>query len=200
VKIGSSGRVIAQFDAIPDLPLRELRLSLNGGAKGVIQLSPAACTTASSYDATFTGQGGQTANGTVPAPCPLSALPKAKSKLSTKTGLSLKFASFGGHLLTSAKVTLPKGFSINKNVARHKGNLTIKIGTVSAKAITSKVSHKSGAITPKKRTGTSLTVRLAGKAISRSSHSTKAKTVKIKARFAFADGGVLNQTISVKAK
>ncbi len=65
----ASGRLLTAFEAIPDLPLTSLDLTIDGGARGPIQFSDEVCKSASSWDASLSGQGGQTSKVKIPFDC-----------------------------------------------------------------------------------------------------------------------------------
>lgn len=199
VKIDPTGRLTTVFDSIPDLPLTKLQLDLAGGPKGPIQLTPKACTANSSWDATFGGQGGQSAKASIAYPCALP--PQQTIKWSRKKGLSFTFSVQAGKTIKSAKLTMPKGFKLKTTKA---GKKAIKIKATGSK-VKSKITSKGISITPRtKTTGpTKITVTIGPKAITLpkayKGKVKKGKKIKVKLRTAASDGKVASATTTVKA-
>lgn len=193
VKVGKDGRLITRFDAIPDLPLRKLTLQIASGPKGPLQLPPGECAANTRWDATFTGQGGQTSTDETGLRC----ADKSKVRLSDRGGLTLRNFDFGGRNLKSAKVTLPAGWSFNTKRAKYGKHSWARTTGASTRR---KFTRRSLTVTTRGAKASTLRLKVYGTVIAKRTKSRKAKTVSIAVRFTFSDGAVQTQTIRVKAR
>ena len=198
---GKTGRVITQFDAIPDLPITQLDLKVDGNAKSPIVISKA-CTADSSWDATFGGQGGQTATAKVLAPCGVA--PKPGLKWSKKKGLTLSVSAAGGTTIRSAKLTMPSGFTVrtgksSKAKKALKANVKFKAtgGKIKSKVSSKSLSATSSGAGPKTIT---FTVKPKGYSVSKKTAKSfkKGKKLKVKVRVVGSNGKVSSSTVTVK--
>jgi len=135
---GKTGRLLAIFDAIPDLPLTTLDLTIDGGSASPLQLSPDACKTASSWDVDFGGQGGQSSKVSIPFDCS-APTPTTLAAWSRKSGVWVTVSAPSGRTIQSARFTLPKGFKIVKSKASVKRN--VKITALGGK-VTSRITSR----------------------------------------------------------
>lgn len=175
----ASGRLLTAFEAIPDLPLTSLDLTIDGGARGPIQFSDEVCKSASSWDASLTGQGGQTSKVKIPFDC-ASPAPATSVSWTRRGGLALTVTAPSGKSLSSLRVTLPSGLKISKSKASLRRNVRITPTGGKAK---SRVTSRTVSITPSgtgvtklklvvKPAGYSLTGALKRKGIKRGSKLT----------------------------
>lgn len=204
---GGTGRLIADFAAIPDLPLRRLDMTIAGGPKAPIKVSPKACTADTAWDATLTGQGGKTHKVSIPVKCDAANKPEPKQTLtwSAKSGLKLVVTAPTGKKLKSAKLTLPKGFkftSSKKNRSKYV-KVAVSGGTKGKKRDKTKVTSTSvsltGVTSPSKVT---LTAKPKGYVLPKKYKKKLKKKTKlsIKSRVVLSDGTVVSKTLTVKTK
>ncbi|MBJ7472660.1 MAG: hypothetical protein JHD16_15240, partial [Solirubrobacteraceae bacterium] len=200
VKIDKDSRVITEFAAIPDLPLRRLDLSVTGGAKSPLQVSPAACKADTAWNVTLTGQGGKTHQVNQAVKCDALNVAKQAVTWSRKTGLKLTLTAPTGKTLKSAKITLPKGFKIKSGKTRRQ-NLKVAVSGGKAK---SKISSSSLAIVGSGAGPTKVTFTLKTKGYSLpksyKNKLKKGKKIKLKSRIVLSDGKVTTSTTTVKTK
>lgn len=200
--VGPQGRILARFDAIPDLPLSGLALTVDGGPSGPIQVGTAACA-ASSWDAGFVSQGGQTAIAQQRVDCPplVSGPPKVGKaaklptlKLTRTKGLTLSLDDLGGRKLQAAKLTLPSGLAFDRKQLRRKNVLRAKAYGTTAKTT---ISGKSVLLVPRtaKATGFGLAIKLAGI----DGPLKKGRKLRFRLRVAYTDGLVQTHDLTVKA-
>jgi hypothetical protein len=194
VSIASNGRLITKFDAIPDLPLTTLNLTIDGGAADPLVLSSAICDAPSSFDTTFGGQGGQSTSVKVPFSC-ATALPKPTVKWSKKSGITITVKGPTGKKLKSAKLTLPAHYKLKTTKAGKKAvKLTSKGGKSKLKStkttVTATATAKTGA--------TSFKLKLGTKAYSAPKTFKKGKKLKLKISATVVGGKAVSQTITVK--
>ncbi len=194
VKVTKEGRLAVTFASIPDLPLRQLMIDVKGGAAtGPLQLSSKDCANGSRWDGTFTGQGGQTTTAQTGLRC---AAPTA-IRLSDRAGFSLRLFDFGGRKLQTAKVTLPAGWSFDRARAARKGSFWARLD---GGAATAKFGRKTLTLVATTKTATSLRVKVAGGAVRATRTARKRSKVPVTVRYAFTDGAVQTQTLSVATK
>lgn len=197
VRVGPDNRLVVRFDAIPDLPLRRLDLTIIGGPQGPIRVAGGKCLDGSVWDASFRGQGGQASSHTIPAPCPPRAAKRAAVTLSSARGLSVRLTDLGGRNLHSMKVTLPQGFGFNKARAANRRfrSLALNGGPATVKA-----TNRTVQVFPKGVTTTRLSLKLGAGTVRRSAGSGAAsKSVVVEVRLAFTDGSVQRQKIRLRA-
>lgn len=195
-----SGRLIAEFGSIPDLPLRRLDLKIDGGPKGPIQISPAVCKADTSWDATFTGQGGKTATTKIPVPCSSNEEPKAKTtaKWSRTKGLTFTVAAPTGKKLQSARITLPSGYKFAKAKTAKK---YAKAKTSGGKGTTKITKTAISASAKNKKTGLSkVTFTIKPKAYTAKKKAKKGAKLKIKVKVGTIDGKSVSSSLTVKVK
>jgi hypothetical protein len=170
VVTAAAAGISTTFSTVPDIPLKDLIVSLTGGPNAAFTTTCAQ--TSASIAGAFTGQNGKTANlsapvtisgcgpgvGTTPgaptiSPGSLTGLAKGKPKLSFK----LKGGS-NAPKLSSFAFSLPSGLSfISKQVAKG-----VKLGGAAAKS--AKVSHGKLVVTLKSAAG-SVSVTIGAKAL-----------------------------------
>lgn len=131
------GRLRTVFEAIPDLPLTSLDLSIDGGPTAPLQFNNSICATSSPWQASFVGQGGQTAKQEIPFDCGTPA-PKPAISWSRKGGLTLTVSAPAGKRLQSVRTTLPAGFKIIKSGAKRNLKVSVTGGKVKQR-LTSRV-------------------------------------------------------------
>lgn len=61
VEIDADGRLVTNFPAIPDLPLRTLEITVDSGVRSPLELPEGSCANGSGWAGRFVGQGGQVA-------------------------------------------------------------------------------------------------------------------------------------------
>ncbi len=115
VRIDKSGRVVTDFATIPDLPLTQLDLVVDGGSKSPIQLSPKACTEHRTWDGTFGGQGGQTAKVSAQLDCDAALVGEISPTMSRTKGLSVTIDADPGERIRYTKLTLGTGFRLQQS-------------------------------------------------------------------------------------
>ena len=198
---GKTGRVITEFDAIPDLPLTAFELVVAGTPKSPIVISKE-CTADTSWDGSFRGQGGQSASAKVVVPCAVA--PKPSLKWSKKKGLTLSVSGAGSASIRSAKLTLPSGFTVKTGKSAKakkalKANVKVKAtgAKVKTKVLSKSLSATSSGAGAKKVT---FTIRPKGYSVSKKAAKSfkKGKTLKLKVRVAGSNGKVFSSTVSVK--
>lgn len=197
VRVGPDNRLVVRFDAIPDLPLRRLDLTIIGGPQGPIRVAGGKCLDGSVWDASFRGQGGQASSHTIPAPCPPRAAKRAAVSLSSSRGLSVRLTDLGGRKLHSMKVTLPQGFGFNKARAANRRfrSLALNGGTATLKA-----TNRTVQVFPKGVTTTRLSLKLGAGTVRRTAGAGSAsRSVIVEVRLAFTDGSVQRQKIRLRA-
>ncbi len=203
VKLDKDLRVITEFGNIPDLPLRRLDMTIAGGAKSPIQISPAACTANTAWEASLGGQGGQSSQVNVPVTCkdlgnePETA-PTQKASWTAKGGLKYTLTAATGTKLGSAKITLPKGFKIKTRKKDQKKYLKV---TVSAKGTGKvKVSKTSIAITGKGAGPSKITITLKPKGYTAPKKVLKKGKLKKKTKLTFKSRVVVKNSAKAIAK
>lgn len=156
----ATGRLLTAFEAIPDLPLTSLDLSIDGGTKGPIQFSDDVCKNPTSWDASLSGQGGQTAKIAIPFDCSAPD-PKSSVSWSRKSGLTLTVSAPSSRALSSVRLTLPSGFKVVKTKSSLKKNVKVSASGGKAKA---RITSRTIAITASgdKVTKMKLTLKAAG--------------------------------------
>lgn len=206
VSIAKDGRLVTEFGSIPDLPLRRLDMTIAGGPKAPIRISGPACKVAeTAWEASLSGQGGQTSQVTQKEKCPGAALkvvePKQSLSWSSKKGLRLTITAPTGTKVKSAKLTLPSGFKITgKKTSRKK---YVKISAPGAKKAKSKITSKTLSLSGSKALPTKVTFTLKPKGYTppkKYKKKFKGKKLKIKTRVALSDGKVTSKTLTVKTK
>lgn len=140
----ATGRLLTAFEAIPDLPLTSLDLTIDGGARGPIQFSDEVCKAPSSWDASLSGQGGQTSKLAIPFDCSVPD-PAASLSWSRSRGLSLTVSAPSGKSLSSLRITLPAGLKIAKSKSSVKKNVQVTATGGKAK---SRITSRTLSITP----------------------------------------------------
>jgi hypothetical protein len=194
VKINGESRLVTRFDAVPDLPLKQLTIHVDSGPHSPLQLPALACANGTRWDGTFTGQGGQTSTAQTGLQCAA----VSQVRLSDAGGLSLRLFDFGGRHLTSLKATLPAGWRFDPEAAKKPNAYWVRMTGSAAKATFTRQS-----LTVRATTGLATTVRLKvdGKVVGVKSRAAKrAKKVTLAVRLSFSDGTVQTQSRTVKAR
>lgn len=205
VKIdGATARIIADFATIPDLPLRRLDMTIAGGPKAPIKVSPTVdkCTADTDWDATFTGQGGKTHKVSIPVKCNgAGAAPSQKLTWSAKSGLKFTLKAPAGKTLKSSKLTLPSGFKLTKSKKSQKKYVKVKLSGGKGKSKISRTSISTTG-TGAGPTTVTITVKPKGYTLPKSYKKKlkKGKKVKLKTRTVTNDGKVTATTLTVKTK
>lgn len=126
VSLGAGNRLITTFDGIPDVPLSAFELSLTGGDKGALVVSGDTCDNPT-MTAVISSHAGPSKTLQINPPttgCAAAvAQPTATVRLTgVKSGKpTLKVtAKAAGTALRSVRVSLPKGFTINRRIAAKK--------------------------------------------------------------------------------
>jgi hypothetical protein len=194
VKTNAQSRLVTQFDAIPDLPLKKLTIDVAGGATGPLQLAKTVCAAATRWDGTFTGQGGQTSSAQIGLRC---AAPAAIT-VSDRGGLSVRMFDFGGRHLRTVKATLPAGYAFVTAKAKSKKTTWAKLGAATGSV---KVTSKSITVTAPNASTTDLRLKVGAAGVKWTNKKKRApKKVTVQLRLAFTDGAVQTQAISAPQK
>lgn len=195
----TSGRLVTEFGSIPDLPLRRLDLRIDGGPKAPIQVSPAVCKADTSWDATFTGQGGKTATAKIAVPCNLDKPAATTAKWSAKKGITFTVTAPTGKKLQSAKITLPSGFKFAKSsVAKKYAKAKVSGGKATTKI--TKTAISTSAKKGSSLTKASITIKTKAYVLPKSYKKKlkKGKKLKIKVKVGTTDGKSTTTTVTVK--
>ncbi len=191
VEVNKEGRLVTNFPAIPDLPLRSLEIQVDSGPRSPLQLPEGACAGGSNWDGAFTGQGGQTATAKTGLQCAASA----NARLSDKRGLTVRLFDFGGRKLRYVKATLPAGWRFDRAAARRKGALWVRMTGATPKL---RLTERSLTAFSQSTTASDLRVKITGRIVRPTSPAARrAKTVSIPLRLAFIDGTVQEQVLTV---
>ncbi|MEH3054212.1 MAG: hypothetical protein PGN13_09440 [Patulibacter minatonensis] len=195
VEVNKDGRLVTNFPAIPDLPLRALTIAVDSGPRSPLQL-PAddPCANGSNWDGAFVGQGGQVASARSGLQC---AAP-ANARLSAKQGLTVRLFDFGGRHLEAARATLPTGWRFDRGAARSRRAMWVRM-----KGATPRVRLTSRTLTATANTknATDLRIKITSKVVRPVTRSAKrAKRVDIGLRLTFTDGTIQTQTLRVRAR
>jgi hypothetical protein len=194
VEVNKDGRLVTNFPAIPDLPLRSLEIQVDSGPRSPLQLPEGACAGGSNWDGTFTGQGGQTASAKTGLQCAASA----NARLSDKRGLTVRLFDFGGRKLQSLKATLPAGWRFDRAAAKKKGALWVRMTGATPKV---RLTARSLTALSGSTTASDVRVKISGKIVRPTSRAARrAKSVSIPLRLAFTDGTVQTQTLTVATR
>lgn len=194
VEVNKDGRLVTNFPAIPDLPLRSLEIQVDSGPKSPLQLPEGACAGGSNWDGTFVGQGGQTASAKTGLQC--AASPDAR--LSDKRGLSVRLFDFGGRKLDYAKATLPAGWRFDRKAAKTKGALWVRMTGATPKL---RLTSRSLTAFSQSKVATDLRVKIGGRVVRPTTPAArKVKSLSIPLRLAFTDGTVQTQVLTVATR
>jgi hypothetical protein len=194
VEVNKDGRLVTNFPAIPDLPLRSLEIQVDSGPRSPLQLPEGACAGGSNWDGTFTGQGGQTASAKTGLQCAASA----NARLSDKRGLTVRLFDFGGRSLSSVKATLPAGWRFDRAAAKKKGALWVRMTGATPKV---RLTARSLTAFSQSTTARDVRVKIGGRVVQPTSRAARrAKSVSIPLRLAFTDGTVQTQTLTVATR
>ncbi len=129
-------RLVTRFDSLPDVPISQLKLNLEGGARGALISTKSLCANGGkiSMQGNFTGQSGATAQREAVTQCSgvqVAGALLVKASGSTRGTLKLKFTAPSGKKLKTVKFTLPSGVTVAaKKVAKNKvlrGTSTAKL-------------------------------------------------------------------------
>ncbi len=194
VEVNKEGRLVTNFPAIPDLPLRSLEIQVDSGPRSPLQLPEGACAGGSNWDGAFTGQGGQTATAKTGLQCAASA----NARLSDRRGLTVRLFDFGGRKLRYVKATLPAGWRFDSAAARRKGALWVRMTGATPKL---RLTARSLTAFSQSTAASDLRVKIGGRVVRPTSPAAKrAKTLSIPLRLAFIDGTVQEQVLTVPAR
>jgi hypothetical protein len=174
VGFGPRGRLKTVFDAIPDVPLSRLALTLTGGKDGILTSGRDLCgASAPSFDALFQSHGGVQKTSTVNAKVPCGSASSSRLRANaTLTGVkrqqpALRLKVSAPSKLRQLRVTLPKQLRGRVGLARAS---TLRVGgkrvrkpslTIKGRTLTIKL-PKAGTRTPDLRLSAGA-LRIAGK-------------------------------------
>ncbi|MDQ8044742.1 MAG: hypothetical protein AAGC46_08735 [Solirubrobacteraceae bacterium] len=114
--VDASGRVVNTFTGLPSLPERSLKITINGGASGILQLPPAGTKCQQSgYDATIGSQNGKSKSFSVRTTCAEQLTARLDHASSRRPTLTVGGAGATGKKIQTIRLNLPKGLTINKN-------------------------------------------------------------------------------------
>ncbi len=191
VQIDKNQRVVVRFDAIPDLPLRSLIIDVDGGPKGPLQLPVKACANGTDWDGVFTSHGGKQATASFGLRC---AAP-ATVRLDRGTGLSVRAFDFGGRNLQSLKVSLPEGVRFAPRRSRAWRTSWVRLAGSDGKLTVRKTSVL---VTARDKTARTVRLKIGAGAVRVTSRKLRKATISL--RFAFTDGAVQTQEITVPVR
>lgn len=192
VDLDSKQRIVTTFPDIPDLPLRQLTVQVDSSPRSPLELPKSACAAGSNWNGAFTGHGGQK---TV-AETGLQCAGKADVRLTDRRGLSLRLFDFGGRKLSSLKVTLPAGWSIQQNLAERRPDQMWVRMTGGDSRIS--LSSSSMIAIARSKNVTTIRLKLGGDAVRVvSPKARKAKRGRVRIRMVFTDGTVQVQRPAV---
>lgn len=123
----NSGQLVTSFTDLPDVPLTQLALKIEGGPSAPLFSTTALCEKTPTMVGTFTGQSGAQITRTVTSPCTgvqLGGTGLATVSGSLRKGLKVKVTAPTGKKLSIVRVTLPAGVSVPR--ARRAANGAIR--------------------------------------------------------------------------
>lgn len=195
VEVNKDGRLVTNFGAIPDLPLRQLIVEVDSGPRSPLQLPPGgSCVRSTAWDGAFIAQGGQIATARTGLQC---AAPAA-ARLTDRRGLSVRLFDFGGRNLRYVKATLPAGWRFDRAAAKRKGALWVRMsGATPSVTLTS----RSLVARATKGRATDVRVKIGGGVVRPSTaRAPRAKTLTIPLRLVFTDGTVELQQLTAATR
>ncbi len=113
-KVNAEGRIVNTFSSLPSIPQRSLEIDLYGGAKGILQMSSAKCQQ-SGYDAVLSGQNGKSKAFSIRTTCPAQLTARLEKPESQRPNLIIGGSGATGKKISTFRVTLPPGLTINRN-------------------------------------------------------------------------------------
>ncbi|MBO9532518.1 MAG: hypothetical protein J7513_06055 [Solirubrobacteraceae bacterium] len=205
-----SGRIVARFPSIPDLPLTSLRIQINGGTGGPLIATDELCTSAVAVDASFGGQNGASVVRNQSTVCgaalgsripkfsvAMSGLRKGRPSLRLKTGAGVTRA------ISRVDLTLPSGWSLRSQKGISDSRYA-KLSKLSAKGSTDvkRLSSRKLRLTMPSAGSTSfyLLTRSRTISVSKSADRKTKDNVVVTARITFKDGGTVSVPVAVKPK
>ncbi len=110
-----SGQLVTSFTDLPDVPLTQLALRIDGGPTAPLFSTAALCEKTPTMVGSFIGQSGKQVTRTVTSPC--SGVQVARAGLATvsgslRKGLRVTVSAPAGKQLSIVRVTLPAGVSV----------------------------------------------------------------------------------------
>ena len=131
----ATGRLVTRFESLPDVPISQLKLALEGGARGALISTKKLCENGGKIvmKADFVGQSGATASREATTTC--SGVQSTGVLLATVSGttrstLKFKFSAPSGKKFKAIRFALPSGITVTaKKLAKNK---TLK-GTTTSK-------------------------------------------------------------------
>ncbi len=196
VRVNAQQRLVVGFDAIPDLPLRRLDMTIIGGAQGPIR-SPRARARPVRVGCRVPGPRRAAVEPHDPGALPTARAKRAAITLSSKRGLSVRLTDLGGRTLHSMKVTLPTGFTIDR---RRAGNRRASTVALTGSKGEDPHDRPDGAGLPLGEVGDGVNLRARCRHGARAARGKgKAVTVTVTVRLGFTDGTVQRQKIRVRA-
>ncbi len=179
-------RLVTRFESLPDVPISQLQLALEGGPRGALIATKALCSTGGkpALQGTFVGQSGKTATREAAAQCSgvqLGGALLVKASGSTRKTLKFKFTAPAGKKLKTIKFTLPSGIRVTaKKVAKNKTLRGTRTSKLSGKrTIVGRVSSAGKA---------TYTVTVPKGALVLSKSAKKKKSFSTRPRVAYTDG------------
>lgn len=192
-----TGQLVTRFDTLPDVPISQLKINIEGGARGPLISTTKLCANAGKVvmRGAFVGQSGATASREAVTSCGSTTLAGgtllATVSGTTRSALKFKFSAPSGKKLKSVQFTLPSGISVAaKKLAKNK---TLK-GTS-----TSKLSGKRTVVGRVPSSGsTTYTVTIPKGALALSRTAKKKKSFQVTPRAAYTDGTRATARLSFK--
>lgn len=115
--VSRSGQLVAEFPAVPDVPLTRMDLTFASGPAGALQVTSALCERgAYTFQAEFTSQTGATSTTSTRAACPSGARATLSARLAS--ALRIRITPATGRTVRSATLVLPSGVTVPASSAR----------------------------------------------------------------------------------
>lgn len=120
----ATGQLVTSFTDLPDVPLTQLALRIDGGPSAPLFSTTALCEKTPTMVGRFTGQSGAEITRTITAPC--TGVQAAGTGLATvsgslRKGLKIKVSAPAGRTLTIVRASLPAGVSVPRSRRTAKG-------------------------------------------------------------------------------
>ncbi len=208
--VDATGRIVARFPSIPDLPLTTLRIQINGGPGSALIATDQLCGTPIGVDATFGGQSGAAQPRTASTVCgaPLGArIPRFSAAMrGLRDGtpvLRLKATGDRDRLLSRVDLTLPSGWSLRSQRGISDSRYA-KLSRLSAKGSTDVLRRSPRRLRLTMPSAGSSSFYLLSRTrtitVRKSSDRKTKKTLIVTARLTFKDGSKLTVPVPVRPK
>ncbi len=122
LSVAPSGALLAEFPAVPDVPLTRMDLAFLSGSAGALQVTDALCAAGSyGFQAEFAGQSGAVTTTSTRAACPAGAQTTLSARLTN--ALRIRISPTTGTSVRRATLTLPTGVTVLRSAADRQGRL-----------------------------------------------------------------------------